>query len=91
MFIDLSFLWIQTHKIINALRRLRRAWLLSDSHLCAGLSLGTPADLEASVYAVCQGNRKTDTLSIGTVVTLNVFSEGKGAVITFIGIDKRKL
>lgn len=91
MFILLSFLWIQTHKIINAPRRLRRDWLLSDSHFCAGLSLGTPADLEASVYSVCPGNRKTDTLSIGTAVTLNVFSEEKGAVIAFIGIDKRIL
>lgn len=53
--------------------------LLSDSHLCAGLFLGTPADLEASVCAVCQGNRKPDTLSVGTAVSLNVFSEGKGA------------
>jgi hypothetical protein len=67
-----------------------RLAIVSLSLRCWPLPGGLRRCLEASVCAVCQGNRKTDTLSIGIAATLNVFSEEKGAVTTFIGIDKRK-
>lgn len=78
-------------KVKRVPRKLRRACPLPDSLFCLSLR-EPPADLEASVVcAVCQGNRKTDPLSVGTAVTLSAFSDEEGAVITSIDTDKRQL